>query len=317
MSRGKPPRKDRALLVFMKSFHTRCPLPKRSGAEADARKLFKVLSGLGFKVALHMDLTAQEVMDLYLEETTEDQGDCFLSVLSSHGEEGVVYGFDGCPVKLTDIFALFKPRRCPGLAGKTKMFFVQACRGAMLDPGVTLECDSSTDSQEDSFSHYLSIPDDTTVMFASSPGYGAFLNPSGSIFLQTLCELLSGEEHQLELSQLLTRVSHIVAYGFEARGRHCGSKEMPCIVTNMTREVFPFARKVIKEKEGESAETPSSISDLQPDGSWRSLEMSNVNRLLKLNAVEPSATRISETKVRTKLVSLNQICAGNTSLKVI
>ncbi|KAJ1091615.1 hypothetical protein NDU88_004732 [Pleurodeles waltl] len=270
----------------MKSFHTRCPLPPRRGAGADARKLFRVLSDLGFAVTQHFDLTAQEVMDAYQEEIAKEQGDYFLSVLSSHGDEGVIFDFNGCPVKLTDIFAMFTPRRCPVLAGKTKMFFVQACRGEMLDPGVDVETDSCSETQ-DSFSHYLSIPNDTTVMFASSPGYGAFLNASGSAFLQTLCELLSSEARELELLQLLTRVSHRVAYRFEARGQHSGSREMPCIVTNMTQEAFPFATHAVHDQVRQGEETPSRTCDQHPDGhcdTTCTLQRRDLNRFPKLNS---------------------------------
>lgn len=76
-----------------------------------------------------------------------------------------------------------------------------------------------------------------------SSGYGAFMNPLGSIFLQSFCSLLQEEGNRnLELTRLLTRLSHRVAYTFQARGRALdGKKEMPCFVTRLTRDVFPFA----------------------------------------------------------------------------
>lgn len=66
---------------------------------------------------------------------------------------------------------------------------------------------------------------------------------NGSVFLQTFCTLLQEEGFRnLELTRLMTRLSHRVAYTFKAKGRDLGGKkEMPCLVTRLTREVFPFA----------------------------------------------------------------------------
>lgn len=68
------------------------------------------------------------------------------------------------------------------------------------------------------------------------------MHPLGSVFLQTFCTLLNEEGNRdLELTRLMTRLSHRVAYTFQAKGRQlAGKKEMPCLLTRMTREVFPF-----------------------------------------------------------------------------
>ncbi|XP_038590156.1 caspase-7-like [Micropterus salmoides] len=119
---------------------------------------------------------------------------------------------------------------------------LQACRGDGLDDGV--EVDSAGDTAECSFSEYLSVPVDTAVMYATAPGYAAFMHQlSGSVFLQTFCTLLEEEGNRnLELTRLMTRLAHSVAYTFQAKGRVLGGKkEMPCLLTRLTREVFPFA----------------------------------------------------------------------------
>lgn len=69
------------------------------------------------------------------------------------------------------------------------------------------------------------------------------MHPLGSVFLQTFCTLLEEEGNRnLELTRLMTRLSHRVAYTFQAKGRQFGGKkEMPCLMTRLTREVFPFA----------------------------------------------------------------------------
>ncbi|KAM4677264.1 caspase-7-like [Discoglossus pictus] len=236
--------KGRVLIIAISEFRTRPggsgkALDNRRGVRRDTQRLFKVLSNLGYKVTFHLDVSAREIRELYRKESEMSQGECFISILSSHGEEGLIYDFYGEPILLTDIYDILSPRNCPALAGIPKLFFIQACRGTQLDEGVMVETDSGP-CHTDSLSHMLSIPRDTVVMFASSEGYAAFQNPKGSIFLQTLCDLIEGEERDLSLNQLLTRLGGLVAYQFQSKGQYDGFKEMPCFVTNLTYEVYPF-----------------------------------------------------------------------------
>ncbi|MBN3277669.1 CASP7 protein, partial [Polyodon spathula] len=237
------PSKNQALLVSVMEFYHGVPLAPRRGVKKDTKRLHKILSGLGFQVTIHNDLTAEEIRHVFKTASLEMGGTCFVGVLSSHGEEGLVFGADGNAVRLAEIFSWFGD---PGTAGVTKLFFVQACRGNELDSGVELEADGVSVSEGDSFSPYLSIPINSAAMFATAPGYAAFLHPLGSVFLQTLCDLLEEEGgRSLEVTQLMTRLNYRVAHNFEAKGRDLGGKkEMPCFVTRLTRQVFPFADRL-------------------------------------------------------------------------
>uniref|UniRef100_A0A3P8UQA5 Caspase 3, apoptosis-related cysteine peptidase-like n=1 Tax=Cynoglossus semilaevis TaxID=244447 RepID=A0A3P8UQA5_CYNSE len=158
--------------------------------------------------------------------------DCFLCVLSSHGEEGCIFGADGNVVWLSQIFSCFDNQV---MQNKVKFFLIQACRGYKLDDGVEID---SVDGEGSSFSQQLDVPVDTAVMYATAP-YGAFMHPLGSVFLQTFCTLLEKEgNREMELTRLMTRLAHSVAYNFQARGPVLGGKkEMPCLLTRMTREI--------------------------------------------------------------------------------
>ncbi|XP_040915142.1 caspase-7 [Toxotes jaculatrix] len=229
---------NRAVLVSVAQFDHGVQLGRRPGAERDAKRLHRILSKLGFKVDIHSDLSSEEIYQLFQKESRRPVKDCFLAVLSSHGEEGCVFGADGKPVQLSRIFACFHNE---SMEKKTKLFLIQACRGNGLDGGV--EVDSAADTTVGSFSLHHSLPVDAAVMYATAPGYGAFMHPLGSVFLQTFCTLLEKKGNRdLELTRLMTRLSHSVAYTFQAKGRQlAGKKEMPCFVTRLTREVFPFA----------------------------------------------------------------------------
>ncbi|XP_054613315.1 caspase-7-like [Dunckerocampus dactyliophorus] len=231
----------RAVLVTVAAFDPGVPLNRRPGATKDARRLHRILTRLDFKVDLHQDLHSHEIYSLFRKESRRPVSECFLAVLSSHGEDGCVFGADGKRVWLSRVFAFFDH---VDMEQKVKVFLVQACRGGVLDDGVVVDSGGggSGEPAGDVCSD-ISAPVNTLVMYATVPGYVAFMHPTGSVFLQTFCSLLEEEEHRrLELTRLMTRLSHSVAYTFQAKGRQFGvKKEMPCFLTRMTREAFPFA----------------------------------------------------------------------------
>nr|XP_046231176.1 caspase-3-like [Scatophagus argus]XP_046231177.1 caspase-3-like [Scatophagus argus] len=229
---------NRAVLVSVGQFDPEVRLRRRPGAKRDTKSLHRTLSNLGFQVDIHNDLRSEEIYELFLKESRRPVKDCFLAVLSSHGDEGHVFGADGEPVRLSRIFTCFD-NDC--MEKKAKLFLIQACRGDGLDDGVEVDSAAETGA-ECSLSQPLSVPVDTAVMYATAPGYGAFTGPLGSVFLQTFCTLLQEEGGwKLELTRLMTRLSHRVAYTFQAKGGVlAGKKQMPCLLTRLTRDVFPF-----------------------------------------------------------------------------
>ncbi|MGH0173125.1 UNVERIFIED_CONTAM: hypothetical protein FKN15_064634 [Acipenser sinensis] len=234
-----PPKKNQALLVSVMEFYHGVPLAPRRGVKKDTKRLHKILSKLGFQVTIHNDLTAEEIRQVF--KTGEEPATCrgfnppnkkttptFLIVCNEGHETWVLK----CTDRLDPVIQMVS--------------FLPACRGKELDNGVELQADSVSISEEDSFSPCFSIPIDSAVMFATAPGYSAFLHPLGSVFLQTLCDLLEEEGgRSLEVTQLMTRLNYRVAHNFEAKGRELGGKkEMPCFVTRLTRQVFPFADRL-------------------------------------------------------------------------
>uniref|UniRef100_A0A8C4VKH3 Caspase-7-like n=1 Tax=Gopherus evgoodei TaxID=1825980 RepID=A0A8C4VKH3_9SAUR len=119
-------RKNRAVIIVNYAFCSRTePLQPRKGAKREADKLFKALSKLNYAVKLYYDQAAKDIEEIYRQESREEHGDCFVSILSSHGEEGAIYDCWEELVKLTRIFQILSPQRCPVLAGKPKIFFIQ------------------------------------------------------------------------------------------------------------------------------------------------------------------------------------------------
>lgn len=61
------------------------------------------------------------------------------------------------------------------------------------------------------------------------------------MLLKALLEVLEGEKRKLKVTKLMTWINWKVAFLCEAKGtKYMGKKEMPCFVTNMVEEVYPF-----------------------------------------------------------------------------
>ncbi|CAL1568083.1 unnamed protein product [Knipowitschia caucasica] len=231
--------RNRALLVSVAQFDYGVSLSRRPGVSKDEKKLHKTLSKLGFKVDIHRDLSCEEIHQLFMEESQQPVKDCFLAVLSSHGSEGCIFGADGKPVRLSHIFNYFD-NKC--MENKAKLFFIQACRGDGLDVGVEVD---SVDAAQETFSPDPSVPIDTAVVYATPPGYAAFSHPQGSVFLQTLVTMLEENGNRnLELTRLMTRLCHRVAYTFQAKeaGKDTGALGLATsalIDTEYTRKRIP------------------------------------------------------------------------------
>ncbi|XP_072514530.1 caspase-7 [Salminus brasiliensis] len=228
---------SRALIVSVSSFYPGVDLRARPGAEKDTRRLHRALHTRGFSTRILTDPDAQEIYRAFHTESEQAVGGCFVGVISSHGEEGVVFGADGRPVQLSRIYSYFGGSK---MAGKNKLFLIQACRGHLLDDGVEVEADS-VGREDEGLSECFSVPTNTVVMHATAPGYSAFMNWAGSIFLQTFCKVLDDGGADLEVTRLLTRINYHIAYRFSARGGELqGKKEMPCFISRLTEEFYPF-----------------------------------------------------------------------------
>lgn len=93
--------------------------------------------------------------------------DCLLVTVLSHGEQGIIYARDA-PYKPEDkLWGRFTGDKCITLAGKPKLFFIQACQGDRLDGGVqlTTQVDSGSSS-----SYKIPIHADFLIAYSTIPG---------------------------------------------------------------------------------------------------------------------------------------------------
>ncbi|XP_022068494.1 caspase-3b [Acanthochromis polyacanthus] len=227
------------LIINNKNFHKSTGMNDRSGTDVDAACVAKTFTSLGYQVRVTNDQTVSQMKKLMSLVSEEDhsQKASFVCVLLSHGDEGVIYGTDGCE-KLDTMIKYFKGNRCRTLVGKPKLFFIQACRGSTLDDGAFLE----TDSVPEQTSEKIPVEADCLYAYSAAPGYYSWRNTSnGSWFIQSLCEVLQEFSGKLELMQLMTRVNRKVALNFESASNipgFSGKKQIPCIVSMLTKEFY-------------------------------------------------------------------------------
>ncbi|CAO1419814.1 unnamed protein product [Diamesa tonsa] len=186
----------------------------RKGTKKDGDDLKAVLKGLQFDVRDYMDLNLNEIINILYKVSLEDHSnnDCLLVTVMSHGmEDGRILAADN-EYNVQELWENFIGNNCESLIGKPKLFFIQACRGSMVDPDPIFV-----------------IPNlaDLLVMYSTAEDHYSFRNTTqGSWFIQALCEELKTNPNK-DLMWILTGVNRRVAFAKQ--------KQMPIIVSMLTK----------------------------------------------------------------------------------
>ncbi|KAJ7408086.1 Caspase-8 [Willisornis vidua] len=175
----------------------RC-LKDRNGTDVDAAALRNVFSKLHFRVEEYRDLTAEEIrktVNIFRCEDHEDK-DCFVCCILSHGKKGIIYGVDGQEVPIRELTTSFTAQNCHSLAGKPKVFFIQACQGDALQKAVTIEADAGeqdASAEGDRRFQQECIPAEADFLLgmATLQDYVSYRSPrEGTWYIQALCQHL-------------------------------------------------------------------------------------------------------------------------------
>uniref|UniRef100_A0A8C5UDY9 Caspase-8 n=1 Tax=Malurus cyaneus samueli TaxID=2593467 RepID=A0A8C5UDY9_9PASS len=158
--------------------------------------------------------------------------DCFVCFILSHGEKDKIKGVDDECVNIEELTSCFTGTNCPSLAGKPKVFIIQACQGMSRHRSVTVEADSTEHLEEDA-TPSISIPDkaDFLIGMATVEDCQAFRNPkSGSVYIQSLCKKM---EFRVDFITILTKVNQELA-----EQEFGGSKQMPKITSTLLMKLI-------------------------------------------------------------------------------
>lgn len=101
------------------------------------------------------------------------QHNCLLIVVMTHGDLGTLDAYD-TPYYADTIWLNFTPNRCPTLAGKPKLFFIQACQGKQTDSGSPLVERTVIDGSTFNYNSFH-IGTDVLVAYATIAGNLQFM----------------------------------------------------------------------------------------------------------------------------------------------
>lgn len=240
------------------NFSKASKLGTRNGSEKDVKALQDIFTCLGYKVVIKRDSSIRRMVDICNRiaelEMLKEHTALFVAILS-HGEKNdFVYGSYGNAVQIDDLIEPFRGSNCPGLAGKPKIFLVNACRGTQFDDGVTARLYENlnnsrngragkftdatgrgitTRSMSSDRARNLYMTDSTTmnytnikiphtadvlVAFSCFSGYYSWRNQrEGSWFVQALCQgLRDANFDDDDFQRILTKASVSVAFNMES-----------------------------------------------------------------------------------------------------
>ncbi|XP_046391987.1 caspase-1-like isoform X2 [Ischnura elegans] len=220
-----------------------CPNMDRPGSEVDVNELKTTAAALGFEPIICNNLTYQEISETINKVATMDHSnaDCLGIAVLTHGEHhGYLHAKD-CLYSVEKLWTPFTADACPTLAGKPKLFFIQACRGQRLDEGIAVRR-TETDSGVNSYK----IPSiaDFLISYSTVDGYYSWRNPeNGTWFIRSLCEeLRDWAPRGKEFLQILVKVHARVAFQYQSFNEKDPSfdakKQIPSFVCMLTRCLY-------------------------------------------------------------------------------
>jgi len=233
-------RRGHAVIFNHDTFETDHYAP-REGSKIDVKNLCESFRSLQFDVTVHDNLEYSEIKQTISKLAAQDHSDadCLVVIIMTHGENGLLAPRDSHILYNVDLlWTPFTADNCPTLAGKPKLFFIQACRGKKIDNGI--KAYKGERSQFDSSPSSFKIPThaDFLIAYSSMEGFYSFRNKdTGSWFIQSLCKELNATDNLL---QILTRATRRVTQ-LESDSdmiQFHEKKQVPSITTMLTRDLY-------------------------------------------------------------------------------
>ncbi|XP_039441776.1 caspase-1-like [Culex pipiens pallens] len=226
--------------------------PERFGTHSDVERLYMTLPRLGFQredISVFQDFSVGEIRReaMRLQVDKLEEADCLVVVILTHGEEGDYLMAQDDRYHLYEFIENFTPTALNSMAGKPKLFIVQACRGKKLDRGVNLrakliQADSMPKDVVDSQSGVFSYPEfaDLMIVMSSHHGHYSFRNETGSWLIQELCNVIdSCDLEQDSIYDILTETNKRVAgRSSNADGEFHNKKQIPSFYSTLTRQLY-------------------------------------------------------------------------------
>jgi len=216
-------------------------LGRRDGTMKDSNDLKDVLENLKFDVSVYTDLKYGAITEVLstLADSDHSDSDCLVIAVLSHGDTGKIYAKDHqYPPDI--LWKQFSGDKCLTLAGKPKLFFIQACRGDDVDDGVKVRSPVQHDASPQASTYTIPVMADILVMYSTYDGFYSWRSPvSGSWFIQCLCTELKKHAKEKDIFSILTFVNRRMAINYQSNvpGVHNmhAKKQIGTIVSTLTR----------------------------------------------------------------------------------
>jgi len=185
--------------------------------------LKETFEGINFKVKDFYDLKKKKALDIISEAKASEElkeYDCFVCVVLAHGRTNETNGEQQLLFKdgLVDLKELSEPvsnDNCKTLAGKPKIFIIEACRGSLRDEkdvdyplptGAFIEGEEEEDLDKSALGPFP-VFQNFLYAFGTYKGYVCY----GSWFIGALTECINLHHKEETLLQILTRAIGVVA----------------------------------------------------------------------------------------------------------
>ena len=121
------------------SFFKNDRMKERNGTEIDVQAICQTFAELSFEMEVLENPTYTEICQKLKSIQNMKNLSCLALFILTHGKEnGVLASYDGTYTLNKQIVTELLPEKCPSLAGKPKLIFIQACQGRNKDEGVML-----------------------------------------------------------------------------------------------------------------------------------------------------------------------------------
>ena len=231
--------KPRGIAVIINNEKFRA-LPRRRGTNEDEENLQKLFRWLGFDTKRpYKDLTGKKMGQTLEDVARMDHSncDCLMVAVLSHGLKGDIVSGKSGSISIKNILEVFSDQKCPTLAGKPKIFIIQACRGKRFNVAVqdnvpikfddvdsvenSVEDDDDVtdeDEDEDEIDESDDVTDvgpavhpnisDYIVAYSTVPDHVSLRNSAGSVFITELEKKFRKHATNEDIITMLERVIH-------------------------------------------------------------------------------------------------------------
>ncbi|GBM72816.1 Caspase-2 [Araneus ventricosus] len=207
----------------------------REGCQVDAVALKNLFEKLKYDVQIEWNKEGDQMMSIlkkFSEKTEFKNVDSCIVYILSHGGQlqnlDYILGTDLERVYKQDIYSMFNNKNCNLLIGKPKIFFFQACRGELLDYGVSKNscaCDANHNTNNQSSPDWVNVSSlkfdkdrivemkypycsDMFIVHSSLPDHKSWKNHlAGSWLCQDLVSVVSEHYDKYDLATMMTFVN--------------------------------------------------------------------------------------------------------------